>query len=453
MSGLGTNVDGREDAVERRGTGGWGRVLAHEAYRIAPGGEWRTELWATAVEQFQRAADLLDIEPEIRARLLEPRRALTVNFPLRRDDGSVEIFTGYRVQHTLTVGPTKGGVRYAPGVSLGELAALALWMTLKCQLVGLPFGGAKGGVRCDPNRLSSGERERLTRRYASEIFPIIGPDRDVPAPDMATGEREMAWFMDTYSQQVGHSVPEIVTGKPVVLGGTAGRRDATGLGVVFCIESVLEHLGWDLAGMRVAIQGFGNVGAVLARELCARGALLVGVSDVSGGLAAPGGIDPSLLGVWVDEHGFLRGFPGAEPISRTAVLEVPCDLLVPAALERQITSENVSSIDCRLVVEAANGPTTPEADEILAQRGILVVPDVLANAGGVIVSYFEWVQDQQMYFWDAAAIAERLRAQLRQAVSDVLAAAERLDVEWRTAAQAVAIKRFAEASRLRAIYP
>jgi glutamate dehydrogenase (NAD(P)+) len=447
----GIGINGKRG--ERRGSGGWDDVLAHEAHRVAPGGEWRSELWTTAVEQFNTAADLLDIEPAVRARLLEPRRALTVNFPVRRDDGRVENFTGYRVQHTLTLGPTKGGLRFTPAVSLGECAALALWMTLKCQLLGLPFGGAKGGVRCDPNRLTANELERVTRRFATELFPIIGPARDVPAPDMATGEREMAWFMDTYSQQVGHPVPEIVTGKPLVLGGTAGRQAATGLGVVFCIESVVEHLGWRLAGKRAVIQGFGNVGAVVARELAARGVVVVGVSDVTAAVAAPGGIDIETLTSWVDEHHYIRGYPAAEHLDRTAIVQVPCDILIPAALERQITARNAHGIQCQLVVEAANGPTTPEADRILAARGIPIVPDVLANAGGVTVSYFEWVQDQQKYLWDADAIAARLRTQLRSATDRVFSSADRLGVEWRTAAQAVAIERFAHAARLRAIYP
>jgi glutamate dehydrogenase (NAD(P)+) len=351
------------------------------------------------------------------------------------------------------MGPTKGGVRYAPGVSLGECAALAMWMTLKCQLVGLPFGGAKGGVRCDPNRHSVAELERVTRRYASELFPIIGPDRDVPAPDMATGEREMAWFMDAYSQQVGHSVPEIVTGKPVALGGTAGRQAATGLGVVFCIESVMERLDWSLAGMRFVVQGFGNVGAVIARELTARGGVLVGISDVTGGIASPDGINLVALAAWVREHRFIRGFPGGEPVSRTAVLELPCDILVPAALERQITEQNARDLNCRLVVEAANGPTTPEADSILSERGIPVVPDVIANAGGVTVSYFEWVQDQQKFLWDTEQINSRLRKLLVAGVDRVFTSADRLGVDWRTAAQAVAIERLASAARLRAVYP
>jgi glutamate dehydrogenase (NAD(P)+) len=351
------------------------------------------------------------------------------------------------------MGPTKGGVRYAPGVSLGECAALAMWMTLKCQLVGLPFGGAKGGVRCDPNRFSPSELERLTRRYASEIFPIIGPNRDIPAPDMATGEQEMAWFMDTYSQHVGYPVPEIVTGKPLLLGGIVGRQSATGLGAVYCIESVLERLGWNLAGLRVVIQGFGNVGAVVARELTERGAVLVGISDVTGGIASPGGLDVHALMTWVGEHRFLRGFPDGDPVAREEVLQIPCDILVPAALEHQITSDNAPDLDCQLVVEAANGPTTPQADRILADRGIRVVPDVIANAGGVTASYFEWAQDQQKYLWDSDAVAQRLRKQLRGGIERVFASADRFDVDWRTAAQTVAIERFATAARLRAIYP
>jgi len=450
--GASTGGDGREP-VERRGKGGWDGVLADEAGLVAPGGEWRSQLWRTAQEQFERAADRLALDPELRTRLLEPRRSLTVNFPVRRDDGSVETFTGYRVQHTLTMGPTKGGLRYAPAVSLGECAALALWMTFKCALLELPFGGAKGGVRCDPNRLSTDELERITRRYASEIFPIIGPDRDIPAPDMATGEREMAWFMDTYSQQVGHPVPEIVTGKPLVLGGTAGRRFATGLGVVYCIESVLDHLGWGLAGQRVAVQGFGNVGAVVARELVDRGARVVAVSDVTGGVVDPEGLDLKALMEWVGEHRFLRDCPVGEPVSRTAVLEVSCDILVPAALEHQITVANAGKLDCRLIVEAANGPVTPDADRVLAERGIRVVPDLLANAGGVTVSYFEWVQDQQKYSWTEQEIASRLQRQLRAGLRRMVDAAEELEVDWRAAAHCVGIRRVAEAARLRAIYP
>jgi glutamate dehydrogenase (NAD(P)+) len=439
--------------VERRGAGGWDEVLEAEKYLVAPGGEWRSELYRVAVEQFNRAADVLGLEGEIRSRLLEPRRALVVNFPVRRDDGSVQPFTGYRVQHTLAMGPMKGGLRYGPAVSLGECAALAMWMTFKCALLGLPFGGAKGGVRCDPNRLSDEEMERVTRRYASELFPIIGPDRDIPAPDMATGEREMAWFMDTYSQQVGHPVPEIVTGKPPVLGGTQGRDVATGLGVAMCIQDVLESRGEQVDRQRVVIQGLGKVGGVLARELGKRGATVVGVSDVSGGVVNGDGLDLDSVFAWLGEHRFLRGFPGGEEVGRVDVLETPCDLLVPAALEGQINQSNARDVDCRLVFEAANGPLTPEADEILAERGIDVIPDVLVNGGGVTVSYFEWVQDQQKLAWTREEVVERLHSTLRAALERVVGARDSHSVDWRTAAQAVAIERVSDAARLRAVYP
>jgi glutamate dehydrogenase (NAD(P)+) len=440
---------------ERRGAGGWDELLVEDGELVGPGGEWRSELYGMACEQFTRAADLLELDPELRTRLLEPRRAIVVNFPVRMDNGEVRSLTGYRVQHTLTMGPTKGGIRYAPGVSLGECAALAMWMTFKCALLGLPFGGAKGGVRCDPNRLSPSELERITRRYAAELIPVIGPDRDIPAPDMATGEREMAWFMDTYSQQVGHSVPEIVTGKPVVLGGTAGRVTATGLGVVFCLEAVLARRGSSVQGARVAIQGFGKVGAVAALELYNRGARIVALADVSGGILEPAGLDIPALLAWAREDGkrFLRDWPGGEHVGRSDVLEAPCDILIPAALERQIDAESAPRVQCEVVVEAANGPTTPEADAILAERGITVVPDVLANAGGVTVSYFEWVQDQQKFFWGPEEVAERLKLHMRGALDRVLEATDRLGVDYRTAALSVAVERVAEAAQLRAIYP
>ena len=444
---MGSGTDG-----ERRGSGGWDTILETEA-PLEPGAEWRSELYRVAIDQFGRAADLLGLEPEIRARLLEPRRALVVNFPVRMDDGEVRSFTGYRVQHTLTMGPMKGGFRYGPGVSLGECAALAMWMTFKCALVGLPFGGAKGGVRCDPNRLSEGELERVTRRYASEIFPIIGPDRDIPAPDIATGEREMAWFMDTYSQQVGHPVPEIVTGKPLVLGGTEGRDIATGLGVVYCVEELMETVGEQLDAQRVVVQGLGNVGATVVRELTQRGATIVGVSDVTGGVVDPDGLDTGAIEAWMTENRFLRNYPDGTHVGRVEVLEQPCDILIPAAVEQQITEENAGRIEARWVVEGANGPTTPEADEILAERGIGVLPDVLANAGGVTVSYFEWVQDQQKLAWQGAEVAARLRIQLEDAFARVRNAREQHGTDWRTAAQAVAIERVADASRLRTIYP
>jgi glutamate dehydrogenase (NAD(P)+) len=428
-------------------------ATASHSEDVAAGREWGSELFRIARNQFGRASDMLDLDPEFVARLSDPRRSLVVNFPVRMDSGEVHSMTGYRVQHTLTMGPTKGGFRYGPDVSLGECAALAMWMTWKCALLGLPYGGAKGGVRCTPSALSLGELERLTRRYAAELIPIIGPEKDIPAPDMATGEREMAWFMDTYSQQVGHSVPGIVTGKPIVVGGTVGRREATGLGVVYVLEAVCDRIGLDLREARVAIQGFGNVGSVAAGELHAIGAKVVAVSDRSGGVVAPDGLDIPALTAWVEEHGAISGYPDADHVGPTDVLEVPCEILIPAALERQVTEENAGRLQCRLVIEAANGPTTPEAEAILGERGILVVPDVLANSGGVTVSYFEWVQDQQRYSWDELDVQERLRRQLRAAFGRVTDAAERHDCDWRMAALSVAIERVSEAARLRGIYP
>jgi glutamate dehydrogenase (NAD(P)+) len=426
---------------------------AHLDGAVHEGAEWSGELYRIASTQFARTAEVLDLEPEARTRLLEPRRALTVNFPIRMDDGTVREFTGYRVQHTLTMGPTKGGFRYAPVVSLGECAALAMWMTWKCALLGLPFGGAKGGVRCDPTELSDGELERITRRYTAELIPVIGPDRDIPAPDMGTGEREMAWLYDTYSQAMGYSVPAIVTGKPVVLGGVEARQPATGLGCVYVVEALLERLGWPMREQRFVVQGFGNVGRVAARELHAIGAPVVGVSDVTGGVVDPAGLDVEDVAAWVDSAGSLEGYPRALAVGRLEILETECDILIPAALERQITSENAGRLACRLVVEAANGPTTPEAEAILAARGIQVVPDVLANAGGVTVSYFEWVQDHQRFSWDGIELQERLRRMMRAAAIKVWEGAEEHDVDLRTAALTVAVRRVADAGARRGIYP
>jgi glutamate dehydrogenase (NAD(P)+) len=431
----------------------WDVLDLADSQLVRAGEEWHTELHRIATAQFLRCADVLNLDQESRARLIEPRRSLIVVFPVRMDDGSVRSFTGYRVQHTLTMGPTKGGIRYAPGVSLGECAALAMWMTWKCSLLGLPYGGAKGGVRCDTNELSVNEIEHITRRYASELIPIIGPDRDIPAPDMATGEREMAWFYDTYSQAMGHSVPEIVTGKPAVLGGTEARKPATGLGVVYVIEATLERFGWPLRDQRFVVQGFGNVGSTAAAELHRLGAKVVGVSDHTCGLVDEDGLDIPALLEWVRANRYLQGCGHGTAVGPSDVLEAPCDVVVPAALERQITPENAPRLDCRLVVEAANGPTTPEAEDILAERGIPIVPDILANAGGVTVSYFEWVQDQQKYTWALDQIKERLRFQLRTATTRVAEAAEQLELDWRTAAMTVAVTRVAEAAKLRAIYP
>ena len=428
-------------------------VQAEEGDEVGPGDEWGSGLYRIASNQFDRAGALLELDPEFVTRLSQPRRSLVVNFPVRLDSGEVLNLTGYRVQHTLTMGPTKGGFRYGADVSLGECAALAMWMTWKCALLGLPYGGAKGGVRCTPSRHSVAELERLTRRYAAELIPVIGPDRDIPAPDMGTGEREMAWFMDTYSQMMGHSVFEIVTGKPVVLGGTTGRREATGLGVVYVTEAVCERIGLDIREARVAIQGFGNVGAVAAAELYAIGANVVAVSDATGGIVDTAGLDIPAVARWVAAQGTLQGYPAGEHVGPADVLEVPCEIVIPAAREQQVTVANAHRLQCELVVEAANGPTTPEAETILRQRGILVVPDVLANAGGVTVSYFEWVQDHQRYTWDELDIQERLRRQLRAAFGRVTDAADRLACDWRMAALSVAIERVAEAARMRGIYP
>lgn len=421
--------------------------------RVLAGSEWNSKLYEMACLQFAHTADLLDLDEEFRARLLEPRRSLTTNFPVRMDDRSVRSFTGYRVQHTLTMGPTKGGFRYRPDVSLGECAALAMWMTWKCALLGLPFGGAKGGVQCDPLDLSAGELERITRRYAAELIPIIGPERDIPAPDIGTGEREMAWFMDTYSQQMGYSVPEVVTGKPVALGGSAVRQRSTGLGVAYVIAEVAKRWGFAIPDQRVAIQGFGNVGATLAATLHEMGAKVVAVSDIRGGLVNQAGLDIPAVRDWVAKHQFMEGFPGADQAGPAQVLEVPCEIVVPAALERQILAENAPRLDCRLVVEAANGPTSPQAEKILAERGIQLVPDVLANGGGVLLSYFEWVQDHQRYLWDDGELEGRMQKLLGSAVGRVAEAAEKLKCDWRTAALTVAVKRVAKAAEARAIYP
>lgn len=441
-------------SADRRGKGGWESILDSEG-GLAPGVEWQDELWAVAEEQFQNAADVLGLPEDSRTRLAIPRRALTVNFPVHMDDGSMDNFTGYRVQHTLTMGPTKGGLRFAPGVSMGECAALAMWMTWKCALLGLPFGGAKGGVRCDPNRLSLAERERLTRRFTAELLPVIGPDNDIPAPDMATGEQEMAWIMDTYSQQQGHSVPEIVTGKPLVLGGTAGRADSTGLGVIYTLQSALQHAGESLSGKSVVVQGFGKVGAVACLELARRGAKVIGVSDVSAAVYDPDGLDVVGMAAWATQPDhFLRDYPDADKLdAKDDVLTMECDVLIPAALERQITEANAGKLRCEWVIEAANGPTTPEADRILHERGITLIPDILANAGGVTVSYFEWVQDQQKYSWTMDDVLGRLSDQMEVAWHNIVAASEQLQVDLRTAALAVAIRRVAEAAELRGVYP
>src|SRR5262245_51319555 len=361
--------------------------------------EWDAPLWRTALAQFEQALEHAEISPAVAERLRYPERSVVVSVPIRLDSGEVTVYPAYRVQHSTILGPTKGGIRYDPHVSLGECAALAMWMTWKCALLRLPYGGAKGGVRCNPREMSIAEIERLTRRYTAELSPVIGPKEDIPAPDMATNEQTMAWMMDTYSMLVGHAVPEIVTGKPIALGGSVFRHEATGAGVVMVTERACDRLGMPLSQQRCVVQGFGNVGGIAAGELAERGARVIGVSDVSGGLHDPNGLDIPLLHEWVHQHGSLAEYRECERITNAELLELNCDVLVLAAREGQITAENAGRVDARLIAEGANGPTSIEADEILAERGIPVLPDVLTNAGGVTVSYFEWVQDLGRLFW------------------------------------------------------
>jgi glutamate dehydrogenase (NAD(P)+) len=415
--------------------------------------EWDTPLFRTALAQFEQAIPYADVNDSIAERLRYPERAVMVAVPVRRDVGHVEVFPAYRVQHSSVLGPTKGGIRFDPHVTLGECAALAVWMTWKCALLRLPYGGAKGGVRCNPRALSPRELQRVTRRYTSELMGVIGPQEDIPAPDMATNEQTMAWMMDTYSMQVGYAVPEIVTGKPVALGGSLFRHEATGAGVVMLVERACRRFGWDLAEQRCVVQGFGNVGGIAAHELVAHGASVLAVSDISGGVYDERGLGLGDVRSWVADHGSLEGYPHAEHVTNTELLELPCDILVLAALEDQITAENAPRLDTRMVVEGANGPTSIEADEILRERGIPVLPDVLTNAGGVTVSYFEWVQDLGRLFWTREEIRARLAEKLGDAFDRVWALAEEKDVSLRQAALVAGINEVAAALKARGIYP
>jgi glutamate dehydrogenase (NAD(P)+) len=415
--------------------------------------EWDSPLFRTAVSQFEQALDYAEVSPSVAERLRYPERATMVSVPVRMDAGELKMFPAYRVQHSTVLGPTKGGIRYDSHVSLGECAALAMWMTWKCALLRLPYGGAKGGVRCNPRELSQNEVQRLTRRMTTELLHIIGPDEDIPAPDMATNEQTMAWIMDTYSMQVGYAVPEIVTGKPVSIGGSVFRSEATGAGVVMVIERACDRLGWKLADQRFVVQGFGNVGGVAARDLAARGAKVLAVSDISGGVYNPVGLDVLAAEEWARANRTLEGFPGGEHVSNAELLELPCDVLVLAALEDQITSENAARIDAKMIAEGANGPTSFEADAILADRGILVLPDVLTNAGGVTVSYFEWVQDLGRLFWTREEIRARLADKLNDAFDRVWQLAEGQGLTLRSAASVCAIREVAGALESRGIYP
>jgi glutamate dehydrogenase (NAD(P)+) len=415
--------------------------------------EWDTPLFRTALAQFEQAIPYADVNESIVARLSHPERAVMVAVPIRRDAGNVEVFPAYRVQHSSVLGPTKGGIRYDPHVTLGECAALAVWMTWKCALLRLPYGGAKGGVRCNPRELSLAELQRLTRRYTAELMGVIGPQEDIPAPDMATNEQTMAWMMDTYSMQVGYAVPEIVTGKPVALGGSLFRREATGAGVVMVTQRACERLDWNLAEQRCVVQGFGNVGGIAAQELAGKGATVMAVSDISGAVYSDAGLDLAAVRAWVADHATLEGYPDAQHVTNAELLELPCDVLVLAALEDQVTGENAPRVDTKLVVEGANGPTSIEADAILAERGILVLPDVLTNAGGVTVSYFEWVQDLGRLFWTRDEIRARLAEKLGDAFDRVWTLSEAKGISLRQAALVAGINEVAGALKARGIYP
>jgi len=415
--------------------------------------EWDTPLFLMARAQFEQALPHADVSPMVAERLSFPERALIMSVPLRRDDGRWEIFAGYRVQHSTVLGPTKGGVRYDPEVSLGECAALSAWMTWKCALLRLPYGGAKGGIRCDTRTMSRNEIERLTRRFTSELISAIGPQQDIPAPDMATNEQTMAWMMDAYSMQKGYAVPEVVTGKPISLGGSLFRREATGAGVVMCAERACGRLGMPLSLQRCVVQGFGNVGGVAATELHTHGATVIAVSDISGGVHSPDGLDVPELHQYVAEHGSLAGYDKGERVTNEELLELPCDVLVVAAREDQLTGANAARVHARLIVEGANGPTTLEADSIFAERGIPVVPDILANAGGVTVSYFEWVQDLGRLFWDRDEIRLKLADKMSDAFDRVWAVSEEKGITLRQAAMVAAIREVAGALEARGIYP
>ena len=406
-----------------------------------------------AVSQFDTAAERLNLSQELRAILRAPKRELTVNFPVRMDDGSVKMFTGYRVQHNINRGPAKGGIRFDANVSLDEVRALAMWMTWKCSVVNIPFGGAKGGVIVDPKLLTRAELERLTRRYATEIAGVIGPESDIPAPDVNTNPQIMAWIMDTYSMHHGYSVPAVVTGKPLAIGGSEGRMEATGRGVAITTREASRTLGLPFEGARVVVQGFGNVGSITAKILHEMGCRIVGLSDVYGAIYNEHGIDITRALRYTQEHNSLKGMPDTMAIDGRSLLELPCDILIPAALEGQLTHNNAERVQARLIVEAANGPTTPDADAIFQRRGIHVIPDILANAGGVTVSYFEWVQDLQHFFWAEDEINKRLEHIMVRSFKAVNAKRDEQNCDFRLGAYMLAVSRVAEATQVRGIYP
>ncbi|MBI3747202.1 MAG: Glu/Leu/Phe/Val dehydrogenase [Chloroflexi bacterium] len=417
----------------------------HATARINP--------WAVAQQQFDLAAEKLGLDAGMRAVLREPRREFTVHFPVHMDDGSVRVFTGYRVQHNLGRGPAKGGIRYHQDVSIDEVKALAMWMTWKCAVVGIPYGGGKGGVIVDPKQLSMRELEALTRRFFTEIEVLVGPEKDIPAPDVNTNAQVMAWMMDTYSMHAGYTVPGVVTGKPISLGGSEGRNEATARGTVYCIVEAARHLGIELKKAKVAVQGFGNAGSIAAQLIVAEGSTVVAVSDSTGGIHNPNGLDVNKVIAWKKEHGTVQGFPGATDIGNEQVLEVECEILIPAALENQITERNADKVKARLIAEAANGPTTPEADRILWKKSKFMIPDILCNAGGVTVSYFEWVQDLNRDHWSEEIVNAKLKEIMVKAFTSVLAIARREQCDMRTAAYLLAVERVADAMAMRGLYP
>jgi glutamate dehydrogenase (NAD(P)+) len=406
-----------------------------------------------AVQQFEAAAEKLHLSEDMREVLRQPKRELAVNFPVRLDNGRIKTFTGYRVQHNVNRGPAKGGIRYGPDVTLDEVKALAMWMTWKCAVVGIPFGGAKGGVICDPKQMSPAELERLTRRYTTEISIVIGPHSDIPAPDVNTNSQVMAWIMDTYSMHEGFSIPAVVTGKPLSIGGSEGRNDATATGVLFVTRQAAKRLGMPLRGARVSIQGYGNAGAIAARLFYNEGCKIVAVSDTRGGIYNEAGLDPSTVLRYKQERGSVIDFPQAQQVRIQDVLEVPCDILIPAATEGVLTAANADRVQARIVAEAANGPTTPEADKILFDKDTIVIPDILANAGGVTVSYFEWVQDLQSFFWGVDEITQKLEVIMNRAFNAVAEKADQYHCDMRLAANMQAISSVAEATQVRGIYP
>ena len=423
--------------------------MSAQAVVIAP----KEDPWQMALRQFNEAADYLPLKRGIRDFLAYPKRELTVNFPVKMDDGSVRVFTGHRVHHSTVLGPTKGGIRYHPDVTLNEIRALAMWMTWKCAVVGLPYGGAKGGVVVDPKALSQDELEHLTRRYATEISVLMSPEGDIPAPDVGTNPQVMAWIMDTYSMHRGYSAPSVVTGKPIEIGGSHGRVEATGRGVTICVRETTRRLGLPLEGATVVVQGYGNVGSIAAYLLHDIGCRVIAVSDSRGGIYNPKGLDPRAVLRHKEATGSVVGFPGADRVTNEELLELPCDILIPSALEAQIHGENAPRIRTRMIVEGANGPLTPDADQVFVERGIPVIPDILANAGGVIVSYFEWVQGLQQFFWTEEEVNQNLERTLVRAFHRVWQTAEEHRVRLRVGALIRAIGRVADALFLRGIYP